>query len=274
MTSQEIEAAVDAVRLRHDGEFPRIAMILGSGLNRFGQSLDLDTTIPYHDIPGFPVSTVAGHEGKLLIGRAEGVPVMAMQGRMHLYEGYPAHRLALAVRMMRRLGAETLVVTNAAGSLHKTMGPGSLMVITDHINLSGHNPLIGPNDEDIGPRFVDMSAAYDPDLRADMRSAAEAQGVSLHQGVYAQVAGPNFETPAEIRMLSTLGADAVGMSTVPECLVARHCGMRVLGLSLVTNLAAGIAEHELSHQETMDEAAKAYDQMRSLMMAFLNKINV
>lgn len=273
MTDETLKAAVAAVRRHYDGAFPKIAMILGSGLGRFGEAMKVDATIPYGEIPGFPESTVPGHEGKLLIGSVDGVPIVCMQGRMHLYEGYPAPQLAVSIRTLKLLGAETLILTNASGSLHKDMGPGSLMLIRDHINLSGHNPLTGPNHDDLGPRFVDMSQAYDAALRDEMKVAAEAQAVRVHEGVYVQVAGPNFETPAEIKMLSILGGDAVGMSTVPECLVARHCGMRVLGLSLVTNLAAGIAEHELSHQETMDEAAKAYDQMRSLMIAFLKRIH-
>ncbi|MBK5920460.1 purine-nucleoside phosphorylase [Rhodothalassium salexigens] len=271
-TNDDLSAAVDAVRRRHPGPFPKIALILGSGLGRFGEAMAVETSIPYGEIPGFPVSTVAGHDGRLLIGTVAGVPLVAMQGRMHLYEGYAAQRLAVAIRTFKLLGVETLVITNAAGSLHEDWGPGSLMLIADHINLSGHNPLIGPNDDALGPRFVDMTEAYDPALRATMKAAAADLGQTLHEGVYIQVAGPNFETSAEIRAFARLGADAVGMSTVPECLVARHCGMRVLGLSLVTNLAAGISPVALTHQETMDEAAKAYDGMRALMTEFLRRV--
>ncbi len=272
MSEHDYDAAVAAIRHRHRGAFPKTALILGSGLGRFAEAMETETEIPYGEIPGFPVSTVPGHAGRLLIGRAAGLPLAAMQGRMHLYEGYPAARLAVPVRTLRLMGVERLIITNAAGSLRKECGPGSLMVITDHINLSGQNPLVGPNDERFGERFFDMSEAYDAELRTRLAAAAEAEGILLEKGVYVQVTGPNFETPAEIRMLARMGADAVGMSTVPECLVARHAGMRVLGLSLITNHAAGIADHALSHAETMAEGEKAYETMKRLFLRFFRDL--
>ncbi len=266
-------ACAAAVRRRHGGTFPSTALILGSGLGRFGEAMTIDAEVPYAEIPGFPVSTVAGHAGRLLIGHIGTLPLACMQGRMHLYEGYPAARLALSIRTLKLLGVDTLIVTNAAGSLQPEMGPGSIMAIEDHINFSGQNPLIGPNDDTFGDRFFDMSEAYDPDLRRRLAVAAEAESVALHSGVYLQAAGPNFETPAEVRMFARWGADAVGMSTVPEVLLARHCGMRVAGLSVITNLAAGIAKHALSHEETIAEADKAYDGMRRLLTRFFASLD-
>lgn len=267
MSEHDPAVAAEAIRA-HLGEapFPRTALILGSGLGRFGEAMQVDHAIGYGDIPGYPVSTVPGHSGRLLIGAGAGLPLVCMQGRMHLYEGYAPARLALPIRALRLLGVETLVVTNAAGSLRPEMGPGSLMAIEDHINMTGRNPLAGPNDDRFGERFFDMSTAWDPDLRAALRNAAAAEDIALQSGVYLQTMGPNFETPAEVRMMARLGADAVGMSTVPECLVARHAGMRVLGLSLITNLAAGIADHPLSHAETMEEGEKAYARLERLFL--------
>lgn len=264
--------AAEAIAARHDGPFPKTALVLGSGLGGFGETMQVAAAIPYGEITGFPVSTVQGHAGKLLIGSAGSAPVVCMQGRMHLYEGHAPASLAVSIRALRRLGVETLVLTNAAGGLRPDLTPGSLMAIEDHINLSGFNPLIGPNDEAVGPRFVDMTDAYDPSLRALLDQAAAAQAIDLKKGVYLQVAGPNFETPAEIRAFRTLGADAVGMSTVPETLVARHCGMKVAAVSLITNLAAGIADHPLSHAETLSESAKAFDPMSRLITDFLGRI--
>ncbi len=268
----EIARSVTAIRRAHDGDFPVVALILGSGLGKFGEHLKIDTIIPYADVPGFPVSTVVGHEGRLLIGRAGRLPLICMQGRMHLYEGYPAQDLAIPIRTLRALGVNALIITNAAGSLRTEMPPGTLMALTDHINMSSQNPLIGPNDDDMGPRFFDMSDAYDPDLRDALMRAAKETGVDVSSGVYLQASGPNFETPAEVRMFAQWGADAVGMSTVPECLVARHCGMRVAGLSVITNMAAGLSNHALSHQETLDEAEKAYGKMSALLLSFFNDL--
>ncbi|MEM9877873.1 MAG: purine-nucleoside phosphorylase [Pseudomonadota bacterium] len=264
-----IGRCAEVMQAKHAGEMPQTALVLGSGLGPFGEDMAVDTVIPYGDIPGFPQSTVAGHEGRFLIGSAAGHPVICMQGRVHLYEGYPASLLAVPVRVLHRLGVRRLIVTNAAGSLRTDMPAGSLMMITDHINLSGQNPLIGPNAEPFGPRFHDVSEAYTPGLQTKMRAAAAQSGVGLCSGVYLQVTGPNFETPAEIRAFGRLGADAVGMSTIPEVLVASHAGMQVAGLSLITNLAAGLSPVELTHTETIDEATKAYERVKRLLLAFL-----
>lgn len=262
-------AAADTIRDRHGKDFPRHAMILGSGLGRFGDAITVECEIPYGDIPDFPVSTVSGHKGRFLIGKAGDTPVICMQGRMHIYEGHPARNIGVPIRALRKLGVDTLILTNAAGSLRAEMPAGSLMLIEDHINFSGRNPLVGPNDEGIGPRFPDMTQAYDLELRGKLQEAAKAEKIKLHAGVYLHILGPNFETPAEIRAFRIWGADAVGMSTVPECLVARHCGMRVVGLSLITNLAAGIAGHLLTHEETVVEGEKAYDSLRRLFLRYL-----
>lgn len=272
MAGPDIDDAAAAIARAHGRAFPKTALVLGSGLGRFGEAMAIETTIPYGEIPGFPVATVVGHSGRLLIGRVGKLPLVAMQGRMHLYEGHEPARLALPVRALRLLGVETLILTNAAGSLREENGPGTLMVISDHLNMTGRNPLIGANDARFGERFFDMSQAWDPDLRARLHAAARAQGIALAEGVYAQMSGPSFETPAEVRMLGLLGADAVGMSTVPECLVARHAGMRVAGLSVITNLAAGIARHALSHEETIREADKAYDRMKRLLSRFFGDL--
>ena len=272
MDTAAIDTAAAAVKAQFSGVFPATALVLGSGLGAFGDSLDLDAVISYQDIPGFPVSTVVGHAGRLLICKCEGTPVVCMQGRMHAYEGYEPSQLAIPVRTLKRLGVETLILTNAAGSTRPAMGPGSLMVIDDHINFSGRNPLIGPNDESFGPRFPDMTDAYDPALRTKLRKAAVRAGVDIHSGVYVFTAGPNFETPAEIRMFASLGGDAVGMSTVPECLVARHAGMAVAGLSIITNLAAGMSSNPLTHEETVEEGAKAFEDVSGLFRAFFKDL--
>ncbi len=264
--------AARAISEKVSGPFPKTALVLGSGLGPFADGMQADAIIPYDQIPGFPVSTVQGHSGRLVVGSAGGVPLVCMQGRMHLYEGHPAAKLAVAVRTLRRLGVETLILTNAAGGATLEMTAGTLMILDDHINLSGHNPLIGPNDESVGPRFVDMSEPYDPPLRALMKQAAAETGVEVKSGVYLQVSGPNFETPAEVRAFARLGADAIGMSTVPETLVARHCGMRVAALSVITNLGSGLSPHALSHAETISEADKAFDRVSRLMLAFLKKL--
>ncbi|WP_281301637.1 MULTISPECIES: purine-nucleoside phosphorylase [unclassified Iodidimonas] len=269
MTSFDIDASAKAIKAHYDKAFPKTALILGSGLGKFGENMELEAVIDYADIPDFPVSTVAGHSGRLLIGTVGKTPLVCMQGRMHLYEGYPAQRLAIPVRTLKSLGVERIIITNAAGSTRPEMGPGSLMMIADHINFSAQNPLIGANDDRFGDRFFDMSDAWNSELRTALSGAAKAEGINLHSGVYLQVAGPNFETPAEVRMFAAFGADAIGMSTVPECLVAHHAGMKVVGISVITNLAAGIARHALSHDETISEANKAYEDMKRLLTRFL-----
>jgi inosine/guanosine/xanthosine phosphorylase family protein len=264
----DYDGAIAAIRKKFSGSFPKTALILGSGLGPFGDKITREAVIPYQDIPGFPVSTVFGHQGRLLIGRVADKGLICLQGRMHIYEGNPAQAIAFPIRVLRRMGVERLILTNAAGGVRRDLVAGTLVLVTDHINLSGQNPLIGPNDESFGPRFFDMSNAYDVSLRAQFTSSAQRAGVDLTTGVYVYTLGPNFETPAEIRMFATVGADAVGMSTVPECLVANHCGMRVAAISLITNLAAGLSETPLSHEETLAEAAKAYGRVERLLLQF------
>ena len=218
---------------------PKIGIILGSGLGGMAEAIENPIVIPYEEIDGFPRSTVSGHAGRLVVGKLNGVDVLCMQGRVHFYEGHSPAALALVIRSYKKLGIETMILTNAAGSLNIDMGPGSLMIISDHINLSGCNPLIGPNDENVGPRFPDMTYAYDAELRRKLVKTAEKEGINMRSGVYLMTSGPNFETPAEIRMFRILGADAVGMSTVTEALTAAHCGLPVLAFSIITNMAAG-----------------------------------
>ncbi|HNT75980.1 MAG TPA: purine-nucleoside phosphorylase [Anaerolineae bacterium] len=236
-----LQESVAAIR-RHTEIVPRVGLILGSGLNPLAEAVTRAIEIPFEAIPHFPVSTVVGHQGRLLFGELDGTPVMVMQGRAHYYEGYSMAQVGLPVRVMRLLGAEMLIVTNAAGGLNLTYRPGDVMVICDHINLigmAGLNPLRGPNLEEFGPRFPSMNAAYEPALRELAREAALAGGIPHHQGVYICLAGPSFETPADVRFLRLIGADAVGMSTVPEVIAARHCGLRVLGLSGISNVLMG-----------------------------------
>jgi len=233
---------------------PEIGLVLGSGLGVLADSILNATTIDYGDIPHFPVSTVEGHAGELLIGTLAGKPVLLMKGRFHMYEGYGPETVSFPVRVMKALGVKTLLVTNAAGGINASFKPGDLMLISDHINFMFKNPLIGPNDPEVGVRFPDMSEAYSKRLRALARRVGESLGVTFQEGVYAGLLGPTYETPAEIRMLRTLGADAVGMSTVPETIAARHSGIEVLGISCISNMAAGMLDQPLSHHEVMETA--------------------
>ncbi len=271
MTYEDVQTSADYIRERHEGSMPTTAMTLGSGLNSLADALEDATVLSYADLPGFPKPTVEGHAGRMLIGKLGGNPVICMQGRAHAYEGHPPEKVAFSTRVLWALGVETLVLTNAAGSLRKEAGPGSLMAITDHINFSGVNPLVGPNDDRFGPRFLDVSEAWNKTLTKTMQKCAEAQSITLHEGTYLMALGPNFETPAEIRAFKTWGADAVGMSTVPECLVARHCGMKVVGISSITNLAAGM-QGELSHDETIEFGAVAAVNLEKLLRAFVAEI--
>jgi xanthosine phosphorylase len=229
-------------------------------------AVDDALAIPYAELPGFPVGAVAGHAGRLVLGTLAGTPVVVLQGRAHGYEGTAPADLATGVRTIRALGAGAVVLTNAAGSLRPEVGPGRLMAITDHINLMGVNPLTGPNDDALGPRFVGLGDAYDASLRAALHEAARAEGVALADGVYLAVAGPSFETPAEIRAFRTLGADAVGMSTVPEVIAARHCGLRVAAVSAITNLAEGLGDEVLSHEGTLASAADAARDLQRVLL--------
>ncbi|HLR08724.1 MAG TPA: purine-nucleoside phosphorylase [Bacillota bacterium] len=236
---------------------PKVGLILGSGLGVLAEEINNPTKIAYHQIPGFPVSTVEGHAGQFVAGELKGVPVLAMQGRFHYYEGYALEDVTLPVRVMKALGIETLVVTNAAGGVNRTFTPGDLMLITDHINNVGVNPLIGPNKSEFGVRFPDMSTAYTPHLQEMARAVAKDLGIPLQEGVYVWNSGPSYETPAEIQMIDKIGGDAVGMSTVPEVIVARHADMQVVGISCITNMAAGILNQPLSHDEVIETTEKA-----------------
>jgi len=252
---------------------PAVGVVLGSGLAGLADRLERAVVIPYEEIPYFPVSRVAGHPGRLVIGELrEGgaaVPIAAMQGRVHGYEGWTAEDVAFGARVLCRLGVRALLVTNAAGGVNPSFAPGDLVRIVDHLNLSGQNPLAGENDERLGPRFPDMSDAYDARLGALLDEAAEAAGVPLRRGVYACLAGPSYETPAEVRMLRVLGADLVGMSTVPEVIAARHMGVPVAGISVVTNPAAGLSRTPLSHEEVARTAERLKDRLSALAGAFL-----
>ena len=242
-----------------------VGLILGSGLGDYVQSLEDRRQIAYADIPGFPVSTVEGHAGQWHGGALHGKRVCMMQGRFHGYEGYDLQDVTLPVRVMQWMGVKTLIITNAAGGVNTAFSAGDLMLITDFINFSGKNPLTGPNWDELGPRFPDMSFAYDRELQALTLRTAEELGIKLQEGVYAWLNGPNFESPAEIRMLRMFGADAVGMSTVPETIVARHGGMRVLGLSCISNMAAGVLDQPLNHEEVMETGRQVKDTFRKLL---------
>ena len=252
---EQIERAASFIK-SNIKDVPEIGLILGSGLGVLAEQIQQPIILPYADIPEFPVSTVEGHAGQLVVGELCGKKVVAMQGRFHYYEGYSMDKVTFPVRVMKLLGVETLVVTNAAGSVNESFVPGDLMLITDHINFMGTNPLIGANDQRFGPRFPDMSEAYNKELRALAKQIAMKQGFDLKEGIYVGNTGPTYETPAEVRMARVLGGDAVGMSTVPEVIVARHCGMKVLGISCLTNMAAGILDQPLSHDEVMETTEK------------------
>jgi purine-nucleoside phosphorylase len=248
---------------------PVVGVVLGSGLGALADRLEGAVSIPYVEIPEFPAVSVAGHAGRLVVGKLGGVPVAAMQGRVHAYEGWSAEDIVFGVRLLAAIGVRALLVTNAAGAVNPALAPGDLVRITDQLNLTGLNPLTGPNDERLGPRFPDMSQPYDPQLGAMLDGSAARLGVGLGTGVYAGVAGPSYETPAEIRMLRTLGADLVGMSTVLEVIAARHAGIRVAAVSLVTNLAAGLAEKPLSHADVLAAGEGARDRVTRLATAWV-----
>lgn len=247
---ERAEHAARMIRARTSAEMS-VAIVLGSGLGGFAGDLTEATAIGYDEIPGFARATVEGHAGRLVIGKAGEVNVAAMQGRFHFYEGYSLQDVTFPIRVLKLLGVRTLVLTNAAGSLNVEFTPGSLMVITDHLNLLGDNPLRGDNDERFGPRFPDLSTVYAPDLQNIVIEEGSAMGIELRRGVYAALSGPSYETPAEIHMVRALGADAVGMSTVPEAIVARHMGMNVIGISCITNLAAGVSNRPIDHSQVM-----------------------
>lgn len=251
---------------------PRLGIILGSGLGNFASRVEAPTVIPYADIPHFPQSTVEGHSGKLILGTIAGVPVAVMQGRVHAYEGYALSEVTFPTRVLGLLGCKSLIVTNAAGAINTTYQQGSLVAISDHINLTGSNAAVGPNEARFGPRFFDMTTAYSPQLRALAQAEAAKQNIPLAEGVYLAVLGPSYETPAEIRAFRILGADLVGMSTVHEVIVARHMGLEVLGLSLVTNMAAGVLNEAINHAEVMETGRRVEHQFTSLLTALIPQI--
>jgi purine-nucleoside phosphorylase len=268
---ERITAAAQTIRAR----FPKVpteAIILGTGLGQLADQMTVDVVIDYADIPGFALSTVESHAGRLLCGTLGGRTVIAMQGRFHRYEGYTMHEVTFPVRVLRALGAETLIVSNACGGMHPLWERGDLMLIADHINMLGENPLVGPNDPALGPRFPDMSVAYDASLRTLARQVAAEQGVSLREGVYIAVVGPNLETRAEYRMLRALGADVVGMSTVPEVIVARHGGMRVLGLSIITDMCLPDSLQEATLDEIVATANAAQPKLTALVRGVLERL--
>jgi xanthosine phosphorylase len=248
---------------------PRVGVVLGSGLGAVADAVEDPVVVGYEELPGFPRPSVAGHAGRAVLGTIGGVPVAVLQGRAHLYEGGDPEALRTPVRALHAAGAEILVLTNAAGSLRPAVGTGSLMAITDHINLTGVNLLMGPNDDAIGPRFPPMADAYDPALLDAMRASARNLGLDLAEGVYLAVTGPSFETPAEIRAYRTLGADAVGMSTVQETILARHCGLRVAAVSMITNLAEGMGDEPLSHEQTLRAAEAGAGDLARLLLEFI-----
>ena len=270
-TPSAIAAAVQAIRAQ-SALVPEVAIILGTGLGGLAQAMDVETSIAYDRIPGFPLSTVESHSGRLLLGTLGTRRVVAMQGRFHRYEGYSLQEVTFPVRVLRALGAGTLVVSNACGGMHPLWAPGDLMLIADHINLLGDNPLIGPNDASLGARFPDMSAPYDAALRELARTVAREQGMTLREGVYVAVQGPNLETRAEYRMLRAMGADAVGMSTVPEVIVAVHAGMRVLGCSIITDQCLPDALHEASLDQILAIAATAEPHLTALVQGVLERM--
>ena len=251
---------------------PQIAIVLGSGLGAFAESLDAPTTVPYGGIPHWPASRVVGHAGKLVAGTAAGKRVLALSGRVHFYEGHGMATATFATRVLGRLGVQTLILTNAAGGINLRFGQGALMVIDDHINFLGTNPLIGPNDDRFGLRFPDMSDTYSKRLRGVADEAARASGVAVEHGVYIAVTGPSYETPAEIRAFRTLGADAVGMSTIPEAIVARHMGIEVLGISCISNMAAGILPQPVTAEEVIETTSRVRDQFIALLEAIIGRL--
>jgi xanthosine phosphorylase len=262
------EAAASVIARRAPGFAPRLGLILGSGLGGLADAAEDAIEIRYGELPGFPEPGVAGHGGRLVLGRLGGLPVAILQGRKHIYEGGDPGAMRAPVRALQRCGALALLATNAAGSLRPESPPGSLMAISDHINMLGVNPLTGTNDDEVGPRFPNLAQAYDPALRGVLRRCADDLGIALPEGVYLAAHGPSFETPAEIRAFRTLGADAVGMSTVPEVILARHCGLRVAAVSAITNLAEGMGGEALSHEQTLKYAAAAAGDLTRLVERF------
>jgi len=268
---ERAEKAARMIRARANAEVS-VAIVLGSGLGAFAKELTEPIAIPYSEIPGFARATVEGHAGQLVVGRAGDVTVAAMQGRFHFYEGYSLEEVTFPIRVLKLLGVRTLVLTNAAGTLNVEFAPGSLMVISDHVNLLGANPLTGPNDDRFGPRFPDLTSVYAPELQNMVIEEARAMGMEMRRGIYAALSGPSYETPAEIHMVRTLGADAVGMSTVPEAIVARHMEMQVIGISCITNLAAGVSSRPIDHSQVMAIGERVRAQFTELILRVVARL--
>jgi xanthosine phosphorylase len=272
MHSKNVNASRDIIRGKIGTLQPKMAIILGSGLGGLPAKMTDTVTIAYKDLPGFPELTVEGHTGEIVAGKLNGVEILAFRGRKHFYETDDAYPLKTMIRTVKALGIDILFLSNAAGSLRDSMLPGSLMMITDHINYMGLNPLVGPNDNEYGPRFPAMGDAWDTLLRLKLSETAQQEHIPLHEGVYVAFRGPNFETPAEIRMAQTMGGDAVGMSSVPDCIIARHCGLRVVGVSCMTNMGAGLSDEELSHHHTMENAKVGAVNFEKLVAAFVKHL--
>ncbi len=270
--TEKIAAAENFVRKQIRGFEPAIGLVLGSGLGNLADEIKSPVKINYKDIPGFPFSSVEGHAGQLVIGTLQGKKVIAMQGRAHYYEGNSLEDVTLPIRVMKKLGVETVIITNAAGGINRKFTPGDLMLITDHINFSGANALRGKNLEEFGCRFPDLSACYDHDLMNLVKKVAETEKIKLQEGVYFFSVGPSYETPAEIRAIEILGASAVGMSTVPEVVVAAHCGMKVIGISCITNMAAGILNQKLAHEEVIEITVKVNQKFSTLLKDIIEKL--
>lgn len=268
---KNIETSANYI-LNKSNHKPEIGLILGSGLGSLADLIENAEFYPYEEIPNFPVSTVEGHAGRLVIGKLQGKTVVAMQGRFHFYEGYKMQEVTFPVRVMKLLGVKTLIVTNAAGAVNTNYKPGDLMIIEDHINLSGSNPLIGKNLETFGVRFPDMSNAYDKTLRNVVKDVASSNNIDIKEGIYVMMSGPTYETPAEIRMVRTLGGDAVGMSTVPEVIIANHSGMKAIGISCLTNMAAGILDQPLNHEEVIETSNKVKNNFITLMSSLIKAL--
>ena len=269
---ERAEHAARVIRARTKLE-PRIALVLGSGLGGFADDFEDAVGIPYEEIPGFMRSTAAGHAGRLVIGKVDTVPVVAMQGRVHYYEGYSLEAVTFPIRTFKLLGVKTLILTNASGGINVQLNQGTLMVISDHLNLMGDNPLRGRNDERFGPRFPDMTAVYSRELQELVIEEANAIGVEVRRGIYGALSGPSYETPAEIHLLRNLGADAVGMSTVPEAIVARHMDVEVLGISCITNMAAGISDEPINHEEVMATGDRVRDTFAKLLRGVVSRVH-
>ena len=269
---ERAEHAARIIRSRTT-ETPRVAIVLGSGLGGFADDFDEPVGIPYQEIPGFARSTAEGHAGRLVIGKIDQVPLVAMQGRVHFYEGYSLEQVTFPIRAFKLLGIKTLILTNAAGGVNVQLTQGALMVLSDHLNLMGDNPLRGPNDSRFGPRFPDLTSAYSPELQEIVVEEAKALGVEIRRGIYAALSGPSYETPAAIHLLRALGADAVGMSTVPEVIVARQMNIEVLGISCITNMAAGISDQPINHEEVMATGIRVRETFTQLLRRVVSRVS-